>query len=138
MEAPAAGSRILVVDDERPVADTLATVFRKHGYEVQTAYSAEGAIELMAEWRPDVAIVDVMLPGMSGIDLAIVLKHDFPLCPVLLFSGSAHTGELLDEAAERGHNFEILAKPIHPQQILESVSILLAAAIAGHAIRHSN
>ena len=118
--------RILIVDDEVAIADTLALIFRTQHYEVRVAYSAERAIETIAEWRPDLAILDVILPQMNGIDLAIVIKANYSGCHVLLFSGHANTAMLLEEAGKKGHQFEVLAKPVHPNIMLERASALLA------------
>jgi CheY-like chemotaxis protein len=120
--------RILIVDDEIAIADTLALIFRTQHYEVRVAYSAERAIETLAEWRPDLAILDVILPEMNGIDLAIVIKANYSVCHVLLFSGHANTALLLEEACRKGHQFEVLAKPVHPSVMLERASALLGAA----------
>jgi len=117
--------RILIVDDEQAIADTLALIFRTQHYEARVAYSAERAIETLAEWRPDLAVLDVILPQMSGIDLAIVIKANYSSCHVLLFSGHANTALLLEEAGRKGHQFEVLAKPVHPNVMLERVSALL-------------
>ncbi|HEY1578084.1 MAG TPA: response regulator [Terracidiphilus sp.] len=118
--------RILIVDDEIAIADTLVLIFRSEHYEVRVAYSAERAIEIIAEWRPDLAIIDVILPEMNGIDLAIVTKANYRSCHVLLFSGHANTTMLLEEAAKKGHQFEVLAKPIYPTVMLERASALLS------------
>ena len=119
--------RILVVDDEVAIADTLAMILALQRYEVRTAYSAEQAIEILSQWRPDVAVLDVVLPAMNGIDLAIVTKANHPFCSILLFSGHSNTGLLLEEAAKKGHNFEVLAKPVHPDLMLERIADLLSA-----------
>jgi len=119
------GRRILIVDDEATIADTLALIFQMRRYEVRVVYSAESAIELIAEWRPALAILDVMLPGMNGIDLAIVIKANYPACRVLLFSGHANTAMLLEEAGRKGHRFEIMAKPVYPDLMLERAAELL-------------
>lgn len=121
-----AGRSILIVDDERNIADTLCLIFSRHGYSTRVAYSAEQAIEIIAEWQPDLAILDVMLPRMNGIDLAIVLKQNYPCCHLLLFSGHHSTQDLLEEASKKGHVFDILAKPIHPASMLDTVSDMLA------------
>ena len=120
--------RILIVDDEVAIADTLALIFRTQHYEVRAAYSAKGAVEIIAEWRPDLAIIDVILPEMNGIDLAIVTKANYRACHVLLFSGHANTAMLLEEAGRKGHQFEVLAKPVHPTVMLEKASALLTGA----------
>ena len=120
--------RVLIVDDERPIADTLSLIFKTQHYEARVGYSAEQAIEILAEWRPDLAILDVMLPAMNGIDLAIVIKANYSACHVLLFSGNANTAMLLEEAGRKGHQFEVLAKPVHPSVMLERASVLLGSA----------
>jgi DNA-binding response OmpR family regulator len=117
---------VLIVDDDQAIADTLAAIFRMHGYAAQVAYSAEQAIEFIACCVPDMALLDVNLPGMNGIDLAIVLKDNHPESHLLLVSGHESTRGLLEEAAKKGHSFDILAKPVHPTFILERVKGMLS------------
>lgn len=112
--------RVLVVDDEVNIADTLRLIFAFNDYDACAAYSAEDAIEIVAKWAPDLAIIDVILPSMNGVDLAVLLKTQIPTCRILLFSGQAATADLLTEARKRGRTFEILAKPIHPTALLEA------------------
>lgn len=123
----AACHKVLIVDDERVIAGSLTKIFSKRGYEARAAYSAEQAFEIIAEWLPDLAIIDVILPRMNGIDLAILLKLQYPTCSLLLFSGETATENLLDVAATKGHTFEILAKPVLPSLILEIALQLLIA-----------
>ncbi|HEX3891725.1 MAG TPA: response regulator [Terracidiphilus sp.] len=120
-----APQKILIVDDEAPVADSLQLILAARGYDVRAVYSAEQAIEVMAAWPPKLAIVDVMLPQMNGIELAKVLKENYPECRVLLISGHPGTSELLTDANAQGTSFEVLAKPLHPTFILDTVSDLL-------------
>jgi DNA-binding NtrC family response regulator len=117
--------RILVVDDEAAVADSLRLVLSRRGYEVRAVYSAEEAIEVLAEWQPDLAMIDVMLPKMNGIELAGIVAGNYPACRLLLISGHPGTAELLNDAISHGHSFEILAKPLHPTYILDMVTNLL-------------
>ena len=118
--------RILIVDDEPDVTDSLSTILGKYEYEVRIAASAEQAVEAVASWQPDLAIVDVMLPQMNGIDLAMVIRDTHPRCQLVLFSGIQTTQSLLEEAAKKGHLFEILAKPVHPMFMLDYVSSRLS------------
>src|SRR5665213_1396614 len=106
------GRRVLVVDDEHVIADTLVTIFSGAGYEAKAVYSAEEALQLLEVWLPHKAILDVRLPKMNGIDLAIRLKAQYPRCQLTLFSGQTETLELLEAAKANGHSFQILAKPI--------------------------
>ena len=61
---------------------------------------------------------DVIMPDMNGIEAAIHIRKFLPSCKVLLFSGQAATADLLESARSQGHEFEILAKPVHPQDLL--------------------
>jgi CheY-like chemotaxis protein len=117
---------ILIVDDDPAITESLALIFEKHGYAVRCALSAEEAIEIIAAWEPDLAILDVMLPRMNGIELAMVLKANRPACHLVLFSGHVGTPALMEEAAKRGSMFEILAKPVHPLFMLDFVASLFA------------
>jgi DNA-binding response OmpR family regulator len=125
MPATTESVKILIVDDEIHIAETLSLVFVAQGYEACTAASAEQAVEILSQWQPDAAILDVMLPHMNGIDLAVVIQANYPDCRLLLISGHPDTGALLEEAEAHGHSFDILAKPVHPAHILAAVSDLL-------------
>jgi DNA-binding response OmpR family regulator len=128
MTGPTPSNTVLIVDDDQAIADTLAAIFQMHGYDARVAYSAEQAIENIACCMPDLALLDVNLPGMNGIDLAIVLRANHPDCHLLLVSGHESTRSLLEEAAKKGHIFDILAKPVHPTLILERAKGLLSAS----------
>jgi CheY-like chemotaxis protein len=67
---------------------------------------------------PDLLITDVIMPGMTGIDLAVQFRANYPECKVLLFSGQAATADMLAAAKRHGHDFEVLAKPVHPSDLL--------------------
>lgn len=113
--------RILIVDDEHNIADTLAMVFKIKGHESLATYSAESAVELIEQFEPDIVLSDVVMGKMTGVDLAIYLSKARPEVKVVLFSGQASTADLLAEAARKGHHFHMLAKPIHPEKLLEDI-----------------
>jgi DNA-binding response OmpR family regulator len=110
--------RVLVADDERVIADTLAMILNQSGFKAQVAYTGEKALELAAEFKPEMLISDVIMGGLNGIDAAIKIRELLPTIKILLFSGQAATADLLEKARERGYEFEILAKPVHPQDLL--------------------
>jgi CheY-like chemotaxis protein len=111
-------SRVLVVDDERVIADTLAMILNQSGFEARPVYSGEKALELASEWKPDMLISDVIMADLNGIEVAIRTRALLPKIKILLFSGQAATADLLEKARARGYEFEILAKPVHPQDLL--------------------
>lgn len=111
--------RILVADDEHIIADTLQMILSQDGFEVATAYDGETAIESARQFCPQIFLCDIMMPGISGVEAAIQVRATFPACRIVLFSGQASVDELLREARFRGHEFELLLKPIHPSDLLE-------------------
>jgi CheY-like chemotaxis protein len=118
--------KVLIVDDVLGVVESLAAIFSRRGYLTNSARTAEDALRLVVQWAPDFALLDVMLPGMDGIKLAIALKEICPNCKILLFSGCAETEDLLAEAKRNGHYFEILAKPVDPRFLLQAAASMLA------------
>jgi CheY-like chemotaxis protein len=75
---------------------------------------------------PDLLISDVVMPGLTGIDLAIQVQQHCPGCKILLFSGQAATGHLLESVRDRGYNFQLLSKPVHPADLLAKIRDLTA------------
>jgi CheY-like chemotaxis protein len=120
---------ILVVDDEKRIADTLALILGSKGYVSEASYDAATALEVCRARTPNLLISDVVMPGMNGIELGIAIRRDFPACQVLLFSGQAATAEMLKDASAHGHSFELLAKPVHPVELLGKVEQLLGARV---------
>jgi CheY-like chemotaxis protein len=110
--------KVLVVDDERVIADTLAIILNQHGYDAAAVYTGTSAVEHARASSPDLVISDVIMPDMNGIEAAIQIRKFLPTCKILLFSGQAATADLLENARAQGHEFEILAKPVHPQDLL--------------------
>lgn len=110
--------KVLVVDDERVIADTLAMILNQSGFEAQAVYSGEKAVDLAGTFAPDMLITDVIMADLNGIDAAIMIRSILPKIKILLFSGQAATADLLEKARAKGYAFEILAKPVHPQDLL--------------------
>jgi CheY-like chemotaxis protein len=113
--------RIFVVDDEVIIASTLATILQRNGLDAVSFTDPLEALSAARANPPDLLITDVVMPSLSGIDLAIALTGDLPKCKVLLFSGQAATANLLEVARAKGHDFELLSKPIHPADFLKKI-----------------
>ena len=114
----------MVVDDEHVIANTLAIILNKSGFEATAVYRAEEAVQTAKTLQPDVLISDVVMPGGNGIYAAIEIRKILPACKILLLSGENSTADLL-EARSQGHEFEIVAKPIPPSALLERLDELI-------------
>lgn len=111
--------RVLIVDDEQMIADTLAQILNASGFEAKAIFSGELAVSAAQEFRPEILLTDVIMRGISGIDVGVAIAKLLPGCRVILFSGQASTADLLDRAGAQGYRFEIIAKPIHPRDLLK-------------------
>jgi CheY-like chemotaxis protein len=113
--------RILIADDEHTIADTLAIILEMNGFEARTAYDGREAVELARHWRPHILLTDLLMPGMGGIEAVIEICRMLPDCRVVLLSGVGSVGELTHELQRRGFGFEILRKPIPPEELLQTL-----------------
>lgn len=114
--------RVLVVDDEEVIADSVTEILNNGGYEAHGFYSGEEAIEFAGKHCPDLVLSDVIMPKLNGIDTVLAIKKLCPNARIILFSGQAATSDLLESARALGHTFEMLPKPIHPEQLLKKLA----------------
>jgi CheY-like chemotaxis protein len=114
-----AAPRILVVDDEILIADTIVQILNRNGFVAEAAYSGEQAIEMARLSCPEMVLSDVLMPRIDGVEAAIEISKLCPDTRIVLFSGQAATVEILSRAKDRGYNFELLPKPIHPTQLIQ-------------------
>jgi CheY-like chemotaxis protein len=117
-EPKARRPRILVVDDERIIADTMAEILEGAGFQATTAYDGWNALQVAGILQPDYLLSDVLMPRMNGVDLAIAIRKMYPAARILLFSGQAGITEILRAAQNQGFQFELIAKPIHPLSVV--------------------
>jgi signal transduction histidine kinase/ActR/RegA family two-component response regulator len=121
-ESARGAARILVVDDNEDAADTCATLLEIHGYEVRVAYTPQAALEMLDGFTPDVAILDIGLPGMSGYTLAGRMQ-----APPFHYRGRLVAltgyGQAADMAASKAAGFDAhLTKPVSPADLLDLVA----------------
>ncbi|MDP9037925.1 MAG: response regulator [Acidobacteriota bacterium] len=119
--------RILVVDDECLVADTLGLIFRRSGFDVQVAYTAPAALELARSFSPDLLLCDITMPGRSGIELMDDLHRELPQCRVLVLTGYyANLVRVNEQARCLDRPARVLTKPCHPSELLLEAGRILA------------
>ena len=116
--APPPKVRVLVADDEEVIASTLAAILELAGYEVCAVYGGEAALRLLDLFKPDLVITDIMMPGVTGVEVAFAARAALPRCKILLFSGHAGLHDLLRTNQAEGLSFELITKPIQPDELL--------------------
>jgi len=122
--SPRSCSRIFVVDDEPVIASSLAAILQMNGFSARFFTCPLEALAAARSESPDLVISDVAMPGISGIDLAIQMRAQYPNCKILLFSGQATTLDLLEGARAQGYDFRLLQKPVHPSEFLFEIGQL--------------
>jgi CheY-like chemotaxis protein len=109
---------VLVADDEIVIADTLQMILAQSGFHAEAVYDGNAAIEKAQEWKPDILLCDVIMPGINGIEVAIQIRSLIPDCRILLLSGQAGVNDLMQGAREQGHEFDLLVKPVYPGDLI--------------------
>jgi DNA-binding NtrC family response regulator len=116
--------RIFVVDDELEIAKMLTVVLQMNLFDAIAYTDPHEALEAAKAAPPDYIISDIVMPGLTGIELAIRVRTEIPKCKILLFSGHMGAPALIEEAKASGHFFNLVEKPIHPTKLVEAIQNL--------------
>ena len=118
--------RILVVDDNQDAAMSLAVLLREIGYQVETAFDGRTAIEAARRFGPEICILDINMPGMTGYELARRIRELAPQNPPVLATMTAyHDGHHLDRAVDAGFDLHF-TKPADVSDMVEQLEDCLA------------
>jgi CheY-like chemotaxis protein len=121
--------RILVVDDEKLVADTLGLIFRKHGFEAKVAYSADTALRCARSFAPDLLLCDITMPERSGLELMADFQRELPECRVLVLTGYySNLVRVREQSGKLRRPTRVLTKPCNPLELLREAGRMLATA----------
>jgi CheY-like chemotaxis protein len=118
--------KILVVDDEPAVADTLCIIFKKRGFDCRAPYSGAAAIACTDEFCLGLLLCDISMPGMNGLEVVSKVTLKCPDCRVLLLTGYyTHLGNTQKWSLSHPTPRRIMSKPVPPALLLEAAGALL-------------
>ena len=121
--------RILIVDDDPLVAQTLTMIFRRHGFDAVTAYNADEALSRVRETAPDLVMCDIDMPGRDGISLMMDLTRELPDCPILVLTGFYSSLNRVQEyTSTLRQRVSVITKPCPPVDLLRHAGELLQVA----------
>lgn len=121
--------RILIVDDEHVIADTLRVIFGKGGFDACVAYSTEDALLRAREFSPDLLLCDINMPGRDGLELIHELLQEQPSCRVMVLTGSVPGMRRVREGTRSfSRPLPILIKPCQPDDLLRQAGEMLLSA----------
>lgn len=114
--------KVLVVDDDENIADIIKMYLESAGYTVRLCYDGKEALNVYTEFKPDLALLDVMLPHMDGIDILKWIRKDYST-PVIMLTAK---GETFDKvlALELGAD-DYMVKPFEPKELIARVKAVL-------------
>jgi len=118
--------RILVVDDERTIAESLAARLRAEGFAVDLAFDGPSAVSMVRADRPDLVVLDVMLPGFDGLEVCRRIQADASRVPVLMLTARGDETDLLVGLAVGADDY--LTKPFSMRELAARVHALLRRA----------
>jgi DNA-binding response OmpR family regulator len=122
-------TRVLVVDDDHLVADTLNLIFQAHGFESEAAYSAAEGLERARTFDPKLLLCDVTMPEGSGLQLTANVHREMPGCQMLLLSAySSNAVKVEQQARALDRPLKLLRKPCRPEELLREAEALLRTA----------
>jgi len=116
-----ANRRILVIEDDRDIVETIEHILQSAGHEVKSTTNGKDALRLVELLNPDLVITDVIMPDVDTLDAIILLRHRYPALKIIAISGNPH---LLTLAAKHGAN-HVLAKPFSLHQLTLLVKVAL-------------
>jgi DNA-binding NtrC family response regulator len=121
-------SLIFVVDDEEIIASTVAAILRLQGLDAVAFTHSSEALQASRSMAPDLLISDIVMPVLSGAELAQHIQWSYPECSVLLFTGEWDRADTAIAAFEDGLRYQLIPKPVHPKDLIKKVREMLAIA----------
>ncbi len=119
--------RILIVDDEREIQNILTRFFKKKDFEVLTALSGSEALAILAKEKVDAVLLDIHMPGMSGLEVLREVRATRPELPIAMITGETDE-EVAKKTLEEGA-FDYITKPFNFDYLERTLSIKLAARL---------
>src|SRR5262245_16471710 len=119
-----AAFRVLIVDDNRDAADSLAVLARLWGYDALAAYDGEAGLEAARTFRPDFSLLDIGLPRMDGFELARRLRQQSEASRTKLVAMSAYSGAEHERRAQEAGFDYCLVKPTNPNDLARLLTML--------------
>lgn len=126
-------ARILVVDDDAPLAEMITIIMRGEGYQVECAYTGAEALEKFEHWGPDLVLLDVMLPGINGITICGLIRKNSAV-PIIMLTACADTEDVV-AGLEAGAD-DYVAKPFKPKELVARIKARLRTKVEEVAEEH--
>jgi DNA-binding response OmpR family regulator len=129
-DGPVAAVKVLVVDDDTSIVDLLSSYLRTEGFEVETARDGSAALARARRWRPDVVVLDIMLPGLDGLEVLRRLRGESPAYVVMLTAKAEETDKVVGLSVGAD---DYVTKPFSPRELTARIRAMLRRGRGGDA-----
>ena len=124
-------AKILVVDDEQSILDLVTAYLRREGYEVRSAMDGPAGLKAARAFQPDLVVLDVMLPGMDGIEVLTRLRRESDVYVIMLTARSEETDKIVGLSVGAD---DYLTKPFSPRELVARVKAALRRLRSGTGV----
>ncbi len=116
--------KILIVDDEKEIVKTLGSWLKKRGYKISVAYDSLEGLEKVKKSKPDLLILDVVMPPTNGIDLYREVSYMYGAIPAIFITG--HPDEMYENSATNLGAIDYVVKPVKLRELLKTIKRVLS------------
>ena len=127
-------SKILVIDDEASILNLVTAYLRPEGYEVQTAQNGRSGLQTARTFKPDLIVLDIMLPEMDGLEMLAQLRHESDVYVIMLTAKTEETDKIIGLSVGAD---DYLTKPFSPRELVARIKAALRRLHGGSDLRDS-
>lgn len=115
-------SKILIIDDEQSILNLVTAYLRPEGYEIETAVNGRSGLQLAQSYKPDLIVLDIMLPGMDGLELLAQLRRESDVYVIMLTAKNEETDKIIGLSVGAD---DYLTKPFSPRELVARIKAAL-------------
>lgn len=128
-------SKILVIDDEQSILKLVSAYLRPEGYEVYTASDGTSGLRAARAYKPDLVVLDIMLPGMDGVELLSQLRRESDVYVIMLTAKAEETDKIVGLSVGAD---DYVTKPFSPRELVARIKAALRRQYSGSSLRDRN
>ena len=127
--------KILVIDDEQSILKLVSAYLRPEGYEVYTASDGTSGLKAARAYKPDLVVLDIMLPGMDGVELLSQLRRESDVYVIMLTAKAEETDKIVGLSVGAD---DYVTKPFSPRELVARIKATLRRQYSGSSLRDRN
>jgi CheY-like chemotaxis protein len=116
----------LIVDDEPSIRDSVSRILERHGYQVATACGGREALDIVPAFKPEVVLLDIIMPGIDGYEVCGQLRRSFPNIKIIYFTAKVEVEDFQDNVKDPNQADALIEKPASSEKIITCIQQVMA------------